>query len=306
MPTRRILPYFFLLLPTLALGNPASPKSDSLIWGFGLKLKVDIGNKRTAHYSVSVSGGIGKQMWDAMLFSYHLTATLYRGGLGNSLLPSNVDDHQVDVVNGFAITGGGGKPYRRIRPFYTWSANPAVSFSNPYRNSFTLASNFLWNNHHRSQQIGFAGLALGMVSVGYYNDGTPFSAQLGLGDGFDRFWTGGGYLHIGHDASDVQAIASFDKFTCDSKTGFDVANLMRLRFVPSSAEDASFNRGRTMLTLIHRDGIGLNVGLFDNPSMDIQDFIHRLGRMAYHPKVYGKHVLTGLQYQYFGSQNFNR
>jgi hypothetical protein len=282
-------------LPFLLLSAGVFAQPRSFVFGLGLKLKVDLSYKRTSHYAISASAGAGRVFKDHFLFTYNLSANLYRGGLGNSMLPSKLGVHQLDLDNAFAVSYGD-RGYAFTRPLYTWSPNQSNWLSNPFRNSATLAINFLWNNHGRNQQIGHIGLAFGDATLGYYNDGSPFHLN-GTGDYFDRWWTGGGYLHVGNEQSEWQFLYTFDKFTGFQPDAFEIANILRMSDVMyQDVQQSTLNRGRNAIGLLHRSGMGFNLSMFN--ALDIQDGIHQAMHQAFHPSPYHPNFFLGFQYQY--------
>lgn len=286
-----LLPVFLALIFT---GNlRASPAPDSSIYGFGVQLRVDFGQRRTSNFVISVNAGLGQHIGKNLLATYQFSANLYRGGLGNSMLYSAQNKIQLDLVNAFTLTAGTGT-YAFPRPIYAWTPNYAQSLSNPYRHAATFATNFLWNNHRRAQQIGAVSLTSGDATLGYYNDGTPFNT-LGMADGYDRWWTGGGYLHVIVLPTRYQAILRFDKFTGFVRDAFELANDLRLRYaLYADINQMAFNQGRICLTVIHPSGSALNIGFHNR--FDVQDMIHRIMRQAYHPNLYRWRLVFGAQY----------
>jgi hypothetical protein len=284
--------WLLVLWGTLLFARP-----DSLIYGLGIQLRVGLGGKGTSEFVVSLSAGVGKSIGRHTLLSYQMTANAYRGGLGNSLLPSLQNDYQLDLVNSFALTGGWGRSDRQ-RPLHHWSPASAATLSAPFLNGGTLASNFVWNNHHRSQQIGFVGLTVGNAQVGYYNDGPPFHLT-GQGDGYDRWWTGGGYVQA-FLPGEYQALAFFDKFTGFQRDAYELANAMRLNYVMyRDFEKMTYNRGRIGAMLTLPSGVAVSAAYHN--TFDVQDFIHRLFRYPFHPSMYSKRMIIGTQYHRFGS-----
>lgn len=294
---KQLLTPILLFISGVLSASPAlpysSPSPDSLVYGFGVQFKVALGGKRASHYEISVSAGAGKMMYEHLLAGYNVTLNLYRGGIGNSLLPGELAKAQLDLVNAFSLSFGDGRT-TDIRPLYTWNPNSAAHMANPFRKSITLATNFITNSHRRNQQVGMVGVAIGNVQLGYYNDGPPFHLW-GAGDNFDRWWTGGGFLHIGHNNSEWQFLYSFDKFTGYQRDAYEIANILRLNYVSyNNVPESTFNRGRNMFGFRHRSGIGVNLSFFD--TWDIQDWIHRILRYTYHPSLYQRQLFFGLQY----------
>lgn len=290
----------FLLLGLLGFMPPAiaSPPPDSTIFGIGIQFRIDLGLRRTTNYVLSANFGLGRTMGKNVLLSYQFNANLARGGLGNSQLFTDQNSLRFDLVNAFSMTVGTGD-YRFARPLYSWTPNYAPSLITPYRHALTLSTNFLWNSRRQSQQIGAFCLTSGDVLLGYYNDGPPFN-NLGLGDGYDRWWTGGGYLHIVHQPSGFQGIARFDKFTGFGRDAFELGNALRLRYAPyADIGQMAYNYGRLSATLIHPSRVGFSFSLYN--ILDVQDFIHRSMRLVYHPSIYRWRWALGGQYWNFGN-----
>lgn len=286
----------FLVLMAMPLQSEAAPVTDSTVYGVGVQLRIDMGLRRTTNYTLSVNLGIGRNIGKNCLLSYQFNANLYQGGLGNSMLYSAHNHIQLDLVNAFSLTVGGGH-YAFGRPIYAWTPNYAQSLTNPYRHAATLSTNFVWNKNHRAQQIGAICLTSGDVMLGYYNDGMPFDLA-GMGDSYDRYWTGGGFLHVIIQPTKLQGIIRFDKFTGFVRDAFELANLLRLRYaLYSDLDQMAYNQGRVSLTVIHPSGVGFTTALYNQ--YDVQDLIHRAMRQAYHPNIYRRRIMLGAQYWHF-------
>jgi hypothetical protein len=291
------LPIFVLFL--LASGSIWA-RPDTLIYGYGITLRVGLGQKGCSEFGVAVTAGIGKSVGEHALFTYQITSNIYRGGLGNSLLPSLQNDVQCDIVNSFGVTGGWGRQ-TQDRFIHHWSVNQPAAMRTPFVNSATMATNFIWNNHQRSQQVGFMGLQLGRTNLGYYNDGPPFQLN-GTGDGYDRWWTGGGYVQV-YLPDNQMVVAYFDKFTGFQPNAYEIANAVRLNNVMyRDIERMTFNRGRIGLGYQHTSGMSLHAAVHNR--FDVQDFIHRLLKYPYHPNAYTPRLIVGPQYFYTGTPKF--
>ncbi|MCB0643850.1 MAG: hypothetical protein KDC44_19515, partial [Phaeodactylibacter sp.] len=122
----------------------------------------------------------------------------------------------------------------------------------------------------------------------------------GLGDAFDRWWTGGGNIETfffhsffpknnGDQQFKYSLNAGFDKFTGGGKTAindpFKFANHILLKDVDYTGEDYNeifYNRGVFFIGF----GIGRFLFEFDVPivEIDVQDIIHKIRIDSYHPK----------------------
>ena len=142
------------------------------------------------------------------------------------------------------------------------------------------------------QKVGNVMLSVGDVYLNYYNDGGPGLKYLG--DGEDRYWTGGGTLGalIRRHGDIHQLELAFDKFTGFSEHAF---HAMGLLFVDNvlyhDTEQLGYNAGRIALRYFnHGVGIGGSINRW-NTAFDFQDFIHReISRDPYHPKIESPYV----------------
>ena len=155
-----------------------------------------------SNFRLSLTGGIGKRIEgiECIYPAAHLEMQLYNGGIGSSLLYSRQRRLTADFVASVLITGGvrevGPDGFaERYSPLNFFSDLSATPLQNPYYNSISLGSNYVisTNRDRENQLVGVFNLnAERIVQVTYYNDGTPFGNWIG--DGYDRYYTGGGML----------------------------------------------------------------------------------------------------------------
>ena len=304
-----------------------SLKAQTLTPGFSVKLRFEFGNKMYANYQVSSALGVDYQLptkTKFMSLTYHLSTNLYRGGLGSSLLLNDANKLRLELVNSIGATLGltgkelksTGKEYDPTywkRPLYYWSNHVATPLLNPYEYSFTLATNFIWCNlkqdknspARQSQQLWFTGINAHNFTIGMFNDGPPFDL-FGLGDGFDRYWTGGGFFNFRlKKYLNGQFETSFDRFTGYSRDAYEAAGKLGFRFVPYGV-NAKWNQGRMMFTFKHDSGIALNWTQYNlSPNWDVQFLIHKAGKLPFHPNVYKKHLnMVGVNYDSYQNIHF--
>ena len=276
---------------TLATCPTDISEQDSFILGVGISLRTDISfgkpNGRFSNFRIDVSVGGSYLIKEHWMPTYQVAASLYKGGIGNSVSYTERDKHQFDVVQSFGFTAGWGGLSKTDKPlflFNTFIANPQP---NVFKNSVSLSTNFLFNNHDRDQQIGHLGISIDKFQTGYYNDGTPFGSflGLGLGDAYDRWWTGGGYFRYNFD--DGYAIQlQHDKFTGFIKDAFEIGNKLLMDFVPyKEIKEATFNKSMYRFTLTSPSCLGIHLSAADYHKADVQNLIHIIGNMALHPPV---------------------
>jgi Bacterial toxin 23 len=140
----------------------------------------------------------------------NLAVNFYNGGIGAK---SNSDVMHYDTILSAKVTvgTGNGNPMT-VYPLHIDSGTGLVD---SYKYSATLGTNFILNNKGRNQQVGFLQLRANDFSFQTYNDFGGFK-KIGISDGFDRWWTGGGNITIGARNSDYQFIAASDVFTADT------------------------------------------------------------------------------------------
>lgn len=156
----------------------------------------------------------------------------YNKSLGNCLTLES-QDNQIDLTSSFQF-GYASMPHNHSEiPF--WKASRSInnlSFNNIITDGdrkfhIIQGVHFIVNNHHRNQTVGSTFVQGNNLSIYYYNDG-PYFSQIGLGDGFDRFWTGGGGLIWHHPWRKYQNILefSFDQFTGYRRSFYEAAKLL--------------------------------------------------------------------------------
>jgi Bacterial toxin 23 len=207
---------------------------------------------------------------------------------------------QFDWINSISVTyglcGSPSNAYRQVvRPIFPMAATIPTALRTNYYGLINVGTNFIINSNGRSQQTGFVGLGYDRVYLSYYNDGTPFQYVF-LGDGRDRWWTGGGYVMIGSETVSATSwpdkqgnmyIVGFDKFTGYSLKSFEIANKLFLKYVPyAQGFEKVLNQSRFYGMFRNRNQLSLFFSLNDIPKLDIQNMIHDGGSMAKHLGYY--------------------
>lgn len=191
-------------------------------------------NKRTKH--------------DHGLFNYSINFAIYNKSLGNSL---NVlyQDNQVDLTTSFSLglVLDSRLPYEK--QLQTINNVPFYNLRHTGKWAGVVSTNFILNSQRRHQTVGAISLTMDRVSVNYYNDGGPiigkgfgwsrawyWNALLfpllvpvdllsGLGDGFDRWWTGGMGIYYHTDRDYNLWEFTFDQFTGYHKLAFELGGI---------------------------------------------------------------------------------
>jgi len=292
-----------LLLMTMASGVHSQEGSNSDIhWSAAIRLQYYIGwntkgIEASNHFTLGTCFGITFRRDGFPLFAHLQSgANIYANGLGTNIVDNVIDPDvsgkpvykrrklEVDFVNTALLNFESGgmvdaqnRMYLPIQHFNHMT--PYVN--NIHRNfTFTYGINYIFNTSHRNQNIAFLGLSSPWVSLGMYNDG---SAPFYLGDQYDRFWTGGGYLRINplYNASQPTAAINeysleynFHRFTYDVQDEYRVSNLLGFPQVQgTSLYDLLYNNSLITVKLNWRNA-GVGMSWLGKSSVDIQDFIH--------------------------------
>jgi hypothetical protein len=187
---------------------------DELDYNIFIGLSLHFGGNKRAHWSSTAGVGMSYKIQKNDGFGAQLNANaavnFYNGGLGALSSGNKLHIDQVYSA-GLTLGGGNGAPMT-INPFHLDSGSGMVD---RFKYSGSIGTNFIRNNSGRNQQVGFAQLRAFSGSFTFYNDFDGFR-KIGIADGYDRWWTGGGNLTIGSRNSEFQLIIGSDVFTADT------------------------------------------------------------------------------------------
>ncbi|WP_130736772.1 polymorphic toxin type 23 domain-containing protein [Flavobacterium sp. J27] len=176
----------------------------------------------------------------------NLAVNFYNGGLGSL---SNDSSFNIDTVLTGKLTIGDGKG--NPMDVYPLHLNSGTGLEDNYKYSATIGTNFIFNNHERNQHVGFVQLRASDFSFQTYNDFSGFK-KLGISDGNDRWWTGGGNITLGAKNSDYQFVIASDVFTADtdSENDFDrnTANKNLETFLNNNQNNSKLERLKNRVT----------------------------------------------------------
>lgn len=163
----------------------------------------------------------------------NLSVNFYNGGIGAR---SDSNAMNFDTVLTGKITAGGG----RANPMsvYPLHMDSGTGLEDSYKYSATLGTSMILNNNGRNQQVGFLQLRAADFGFQFYNDFGGFK-KIGIADGYDRWWTGGGKVILGNNNSSYQMIVASDVFTAET----DSDNFVDEQNAARSLED--FNKQNT-------------------------------------------------------------
>lgn len=222
---------FLLFVQTMATSQVAN-YTLSVQLGAQVGLNFNLGKNRFRQNFPSIKGFIGINSSNELKLFKGTTGLLnlgtcigiYNKSLGNSLNLS-FQDNQVDWTTNLTLGMGWGDhvPNRLMQ---TINNLPFYNLQHRQEYAINAGCNFIMNNYKRNQTNGSISITTNKFSLTYYNDGGPIFGW-GLGDNFDRYWTGGLLLYL-HDVqinalSDTSRVnLSFNKveFSFDQFTGY--------------------------------------------------------------------------------------
>ncbi len=281
---------------------------NKIVWGVSLGATIDFSiNRRNSAFRFFVSTSIARTLtnWEDIDFlaAFQSEVEFYRGGVGTSQLNDEKYKIHIEVRNYPQIVFGcKGDQQMYGRPLIISVGQSMSTLYDPFIASVGAGSCFINGiSHKRNQQIGYGIVGLWMGQVYYYNDGAPFGG-IGLGDRYDRWWTGGGQIgfYYLNDNFFISEIAlRYDKFTGYQPLLYELASTLQIDNLPyRQMEKQYFNYGR------YQFRVGLqNMTHFifsvNNPiQWDMQDIIHYNGGMPYHVKPIKRFFSYGIDYQY--------
>lgn len=160
---------------------------------------------------MSGTAGVGvSKRFNAVQPGVNVAVNFYNGGIGAR---SDSSDMNFDTVFTAKVTAGTGTA--NPVSLYPLHMDSGTGMNDYYKNSATVGTSFILNNNNRNQQVGFVQLRSDNFSFQFYNDFGKFR-QIGIADGHDRWWTGGGKVILGNNNSPYQVIVGSDVFTADT------------------------------------------------------------------------------------------
>ena len=257
---------------------------------------------------------------------------LYNKSLGNSLNLS-FQDNQIDWTSNLGLGVGWGETVP-VRLLQTINNVPFYNLQHQKEYAVNFSCNFIMNNYRRNQTNGAFSLTTGRFSMTYYNDGGPFF-NLGFGDNFDRYWTGGLLLYLhdvetssGSDTSSINASYNRVEFTFDQFTGYhpqmyeltgifgadiqdyelyqsfgsDTSRLV-YSIKPSGRDGYDFNASQYKISYNFGPNVGGSLGVIGSlrdykreKYYALQDIIHVLMRNPIHPNKDTNRLSLGFNY----------
>jgi hypothetical protein len=230
------------------------------------------------------------QPYAPFLGSYQLQVECFRGGVGSCLLGSERAKFVWDLRNIFQLNFGSvtGNPVKG-RPLTKVVGSNESAIRDPYDYSIGFGTMFINGlNHTRSQQIGVFSIGVLEVAGNYVNDG-PFLHYIGLGDGYDRWWTGAGFagVYFQNNAGFVTEISlQYQRFTGWQPNLYEMTNLLGIDYLSYlNLREEFFNQGCWSISFGVQNAYHLDFKLYEARRLDIQNMIHIKNSYTFHPNV---------------------
>jgi len=202
-------------------------------YSISASLSVEFGKANNSQYRLSLGGGLIKTLnyqdsyTDITPFTsaFQTELLIYKGGLGSSQSIDERSNIHVELRNQFLLSAGYASfdngAFAHVSngaPLSIFSGNSALPLIDPYDFSVTIGSTFVNSfTDEYKQQIGGLTSTYRGFQINYCNEGPFFRSQImPTGDGYDRWWTGGGhigYFNLGSTALVSKVQISYDKFT---------------------------------------------------------------------------------------------
>jgi hypothetical protein len=251
-----------------------------------------------------------------LLLNYSASLGCYVKSLGNNLNPLS-HDFQIDFTHSFIGGYYWGKDIAYTKYMRTLNNVPFNSMFIEREGAAYLGTMFIFNNHHRNQSVGCLGINVKNFSANYSNDGPPFN-KLGLGDAFDRWWTGHGclYLHSNKNYNTIEV--GFDQFTGYSPLLYEISGILGINLpdynISYSADSSQihknlnhkyeYNSSTYNIRINFDQNFGIDLGVIGSLKSNhdryfaIQEIIHSLGKMPFHPNQDQNRFYIGPNYRY--------
>lgn len=257
-------------------------------------------NEPIINFRISSSVGAASHWLSNDLYpSVNAEFQLYNGGFGSRSM-KDFRYATFDAIVAFTLTAGhlysgstaNGSMARNV-PLRYFSDFAIPSLQTPYNYSFSLGTNLVFTTDRgRSfQRLGFFNFNHSGVQLSYYNDGTPFQHFL-LGDGKDRYYTGGGTLSYNNgygSPSNLRSYSievSYHKFTGYCENSFELSSDLNSSNVDyHDPFQRKYNKSLWRVNVFTnglKEGKGITYAYYNSTSWDGQHLIHWFVKNSYH------------------------
>ncbi len=283
-------------------------------YGYGIKATADLSGVERFSFRIGISGGIGAFVWQNWFYpTINTDLMFYKGGLGSNY-PGKKSKKWLSIESVISYTATLGwsnrmntvnkaRPGLRNYPLYYFNNWTVPSLQNPFRYSASVGGNaviLFTKKKYNAQLVGFLNAHIDRFQASYINDGPPFWPPLG--DRFDRYHTGGGFLSFhGNDDWAINIIElGYNKFTGYSPSSYELSNKIGSSYVfYKDPNENYYNKSNLHLTVGNTvKHWGVSVMAYNYPRLDIQHRIHSNMYFPLHLVPYKGSVAVGGVFYY--------
>lgn len=284
--------------------------SDDFQFGATLKASINftskenkdrLKNEPVLFFKISTSFGVANTWLSKSFYpSVNTEIHLYNGGFGSDNTRNSPTNRIfLDAIVALTLTSGFDYNPDTQNPLKYFADFAVPALNNPYSVSGSLGTNIIFTTDKKreTQRVGFVGANVKGVQAFTYNDGS-FLAKMFLGDGEDRYYTGGGglsYTASWRKAEDIREASlelSYHKFTGYTDETFQLSYDIGGSMVTYKDENQyKYNKSLWKLSArytANNVGYGVNVNQYNSAKRDAQHLIHWLTYCPYHFVPYNK------------------
>ncbi|MBK9960784.1 MAG: hypothetical protein IPP06_05475 [Saprospiraceae bacterium] len=305
-------------------------QSQHLVHSFSISLQSQLttstnnssrfGYKVVFNYCVST---LNNQYKEGILKSFkilpgtNISLIAFSNMIGSEVLNENENPLRNERFNlDFAISPilsfGWGLNENEIVRFAYLNSENEMPLINPFSNSINFTSSFIINSKGRNQQTGGIGFKFNRFYFDYFNDGSFFIGDNGLGDDYDRYWTGGARIGViiknpnpkGVIDTFLNIYSNYRVYTGFSKNAYELSHDLLLKYATGKNPfQYLLNSGELKFGLQLNRNTQIECGFQSRSLLLGQNQIHRLGRMPYHFGLTHNRILLNYKYTMNGDIN---
>lgn len=290
-------------------------QSKNWVNGLNFSLNLQFGsNYYPPAYLFSINYALHHQPNRNVTIGSTISFTCYNNTLGTEVVNENVDGNFFErFVYDFSFSPlfaiGLGKDSLSKLHFTYLNAELESPIINSFQKSFAVSTTFLKNSRDRNQQIGTLSIKLNCFYLDYINDGSFIIKDLGIGDYFDRYWTGGARIGISipRRKLGLDSLNFFDNYlylqtnyrvyTGYDKEAYELSNsLLFENTINSNFKQVSLNDAELSFSFQPNDQFKFYYGKQGKDLIYFQNKIHYFGHMPLHYGILKTRDFYGIRY----------
>lgn len=315
--------YIFTTFISIILININKVEAQKIYHSFGLTMHSQIGfgygfgYKFTFNYCIN---SFHNQYRNDQLKNFKIlpattvSFSVYSNMLGHEVLNENENLSRKERFNmDFTISPllvfGWGSRQNEIIRFVQLNTESEIPLTNPFRNSINFTTTYLINSKGRNQQTGCFGLKINKFFFDYFNDGAFLIGDNGLGDNFDRYWTGGARIGFAVNSNSsktaidtsINIYTNYRVYTGFSKDAYELSKDLLLKYTTSNNPfQYLLNSGELKIGVQLNNTTQIEFGNQSRFNLLGQNKIHFYGTMPYHYGLNHNKLFVGYKYNMNG------